>query len=125
MPKINLGASFTREIKIEKTLLSVKLTGHASAIDMLNSYYEAIDLAKSEGAQRILIDMRELYMGYESFEMLNVMNILEKKLTPFKVARLVNNQFRKNAFLQELASNKNILLRNFRNEDEANLWLCG
>lgn len=124
MSKVHEAASFTCHIKVKQPLLSVKVSGHALAIDMLNSYYEAIEIAKMEGAEKILIDMRELYMGYESFDMLNVMTILEKKLTPFKVARLVNNQFRKNAFLQELASNKNILLRNFRNEDEANLWLC-
>jgi hypothetical protein len=125
MSKVHEAASFTCHITVKQPLLSVKVSGHALAVDMLNSYYEAIEIAKMEGAEKILIDMRELYMGYESFDMLNVMTILEKKLTPFKVARLVNNQFRKNAFLQEIASNKNILLRNFRNEDEANLWLFG
>ena len=124
MSKIHMGASFSCHISFEQPLLSVKVKGHALAIDMLNSYYEAIQAAKMEGAEKILIDMRGLYMGYESFDMLNVMNILEKKLTPFKVARLVNNQFRKNAFLQEIASNKKMLLRNFRCENEANNWLC-
>lgn len=119
-----MGANFTRKIQMNKPLLSVTLTGHASAIDMLNSYYEAIDLAKSEGAIKILIDMRNLYMGYESFEMLNVMTILEKKLTPFKVARLVNRQYQKNLVLQQIALNKKMLLRNFECENEANAWLA-
>ena len=118
-----MGKSFACDIEVNCSLLSVKVTGHASAIDMLNSYFEAIDTAKNEQVKKILIDMRDLYMGYESFDMLNVMHILEKRLTPFKVARLVNNQFRKNTFLQEIASNKNMLLRNFRCENEANQWL--
>ena len=123
MPEINLGANFTCHFNIEKPLLSVKVKGHATAIDMLNSYYEAISLAKSEGAEKILLDMRDLYMAYESFDMLNIMNILEKKLTTFKVPRLVNKQYQKNLVIQEIAFNKNMLLRNFESEIEATHWL--
>lgn len=123
MPEINLRANFTCHFNIKKPLLSVKVKGHATAIDMLNSYYEAISIAKSEGAEKILLDMRDLYMAYESFDMLNIMNILEKKLTTFKVARLVNKQYQKNLVIQEIAFNKNMLLRNFESEIEATHWL--
>lgn len=123
MRKVNIGKGFSCHIQVNPSLLSVKVKGHASAIDMLNSYFEAIDTAKTERVEKILIDMRDLHMAYESFDMLNVMHILEKRLTSFKVARLVNNQFGKNAFLQEIASNKKLLLRNFRCENEANTWL--
>ena len=51
------------------------------------------------------------------------MNILEKKLTTFKVGRLVNNQYQKNLVIQEIAFNKNMLLRNFESEIEATHWL--
>lgn len=124
MPKINFKNSFTRKIQVEQSLLYLTLTGNASAIDMLNTYFEAIDFAKHEGANKILIDMRDLYMDYESFDMLNVMNILEKRLTPFKVARLINKQFHKNMVLEEIALNKNLLLKNFESENEANMWLA-
>ena len=123
MTLIHTSSGFSCTIEEHGTTIIVTLQGRAQAIDMLNIYYEAIDVANINNSKKLLLDMHQLHMCYESFEMINLLRMLAPKLAQFKVARVVNNQHHKNYFLAEMVAKSPLSLCNFDNEASAKTWL--
>lgn len=98
-------------------------TGPAGVQDILYMYQEVCDLAKSNKADKLLLDTTAMELDYPMTELLPLMKRLETILVNFKVARVCNVfEFRQD-LIENISAKANLKLRNFSEEAEALDWL--
>lgn len=117
----NFSTCITYDVATSLIILTFK--GTASAQDVINFYDVARLYANTYGSKKLLIDVRGLTHDFPATDLLTIMPILSRWLSPFYIARVVGfNGFMHDLFLQK-AQRCKIRAENFETQYSAKRWL--
>ncbi|MBT1062359.1 hypothetical protein KJY73_02185 [Bowmanella sp. Y26] len=97
--------------------------GSAQADNVQHVYDQATAAAEKHQCHKLLIDVTNLYLNYDSSTVMQVFQHIDPLLRKMRVARLVTLSEFKHDLIEEFAEEQGYVLKNFEDKEEALAWL--
>ncbi|GAA0362403.1 hypothetical protein GCM10009092_28460 [Bowmanella denitrificans] len=117
--------SFYYDCHYDPDILAVRVStgGLAEPQDIHTLYQQALDAGREANCYKLLLDVRELALDYDSGKVFQVLRDISPILQQLQVARLVTLSEFKHDLIEEYAKEQGFNLKNFTEQHQALEWL--